>query len=82
MEVVLDDNGIWEYAKIDIPKLAASDAQALAQWKKDTTKLRRIILERVRDHVVLNLHGKDTPFAMWKTLINLFQSNSDVRKLA
>jgi len=32
--------------------------------------------------MVLNLHEKETPFAMWKTLIDLFQRNSDAKKLA
>lgn len=82
MEVVLDDNGVWEYTQTDILKLAAPNAQALSQWKKDTTKSRRIILEGVRDHVVSNLHGKETPFSMWKNLIDLFQSSSDAKKLA
>jgi len=44
MEVVLNDNGLLEYTKTDIAKPSTSDAQQLAQWKKDTTKARRIIL--------------------------------------
>jgi len=31
--------------------------------------------------MVFNLHEKETPFAMWKTLIDLFQRNSDAKKL-
>ena len=45
-------------------------------------KARRIILEGVRDHIVSNLHGKETPFAMWKTLTDMLQNNIDHRKLA
>ena len=45
-------------------------------------KARRIILEGVRDHIVSNLHDKDTPFTMWKALTTLFQNNSDHMKLA
>jgi len=60
------------YTQTYILKPATSYAQALDQWKKDTTKVRRIILEGFRDHVVSNLHGKETPFAMWKTLTYLF----------
>ena len=45
-------------------------------------KERRIILEGVRDHFVSNLHMKDTPYAMWKALIDFFQNNSDHGKLA
>lgn len=39
-------------------------------------------MEGFRDHVVLNFHGKETAFAMCKTLTNLFQSRSDARNLA
>lgn len=45
-------------------------------------KMRRIIPEGVRDHIVSNLHSKETPFAMWKALASLFQNNNDHRKLA
>jgi len=43
---------------------------------------RRILLEGVRDHIVSSLHGKETPFSMWKTLKDLYQNSSDQRKLA
>ena len=45
-------------------------------------RARRIVLEGVRDHIVSSLHGKETPFAMWKTLKDLYQNSSDQRKLA
>ena len=45
-------------------------------------KVRRIILEGVRDHIISNLHSKDTPFEIWKALMDLFQNSSDNRKLA
>ena len=38
-------------------------------------------MEGVRYHIVLILHGKATPYSMWKALMNLFQSSSDHRKL-
>lgn len=66
MEAVLDDNGLLEYIKSDVEKPQASDSQNLAQWKKDVAKVRRIILEGVRDHIVSNIQGKETFFAMWK----------------
>ena len=44
-------------------------------------KARWIILEGVRDHIVSSLQGKDTPFSTWKTLKDLYQNNSDQRKL-
>ena len=41
-----------------------------------------ILLEGVRDHIVSSLHGKATPYAMWKALKDLFYSNNDHRRLA
>ena len=82
MEAVLDENRLLEYVKRDIAKPASLDTQNLAQWKKDVTKVRRIILEGVQDHIVSNLHGKESPSAMWQALANLFHSSSDHRKLA
>ena len=82
MEAVLDDNGLKEFIDVDIPKPASSDVAALDAWKKKTAKCRRILLEDVKDHIVSNLHGKASPFLMWKALTNLFQSKSNQRKLA
>ena len=39
-------------------------------------------MEGVKDHIVSSLHGKATPFLMWKALTDLFQRISDQRKLA
>ena len=72
MEVVVDENGLLEYIKTDVVKPSEPDAQNLAQWKKEVAKARRINLEGERDHIVSNLHGKETSFTMWKTLTELF----------
>ena len=82
MEVVLEDNGLKDFIDREAPKPAASSAQELAEWKKCVARARRILLEGVRDHIVSSLHGKETPFSMWKTLKDLYQNNSDQRKLA
>jgi hypothetical protein len=82
MEAVLEDNGLKEFIDKDVPKPDVADAANLDAWKKKVAKARRILLEGVRDHIVLNLHGKSTPYAMWKALTNLFQNNNDHRKLA
>ena len=82
MEVVLDDNGLKEFIDAEIPKPTSSDAAILDAWQKKTTKCQRILLEGVKDHIVSSLHGKSSPFLMWKALTDLFQSKSDQRKLA
>eukprot|EP00253_Pinus_taeda_P030437 PITA_30437 len=80
MEAVLDDNGLKEFIEAEVPK--PTDAAEAEVWKKKTAKCRRILLEGVKDHIVSSLHGKASPYLMWKALINLFQIKSDQRKLA
>ena len=75
MEAVLDDNGLKEFIDTDIPK--PTDAAEAEVWQTKTTKCRRILLEGVKDHIVSSLHGKATPYLMWKSLKELFQRKSD-----
>jgi hypothetical protein len=81
MEVVLKDNGLKGYIDNDVPKPDATDTANLDAWKKKVAKVRKILLEGVRDHIISSIHGKTTPYAMWKVLTDLFQNNSDHRKL-
>jgi hypothetical protein len=82
MEAVLEDNGLKGYIDNDVPKLDATDTANLDAWQKKVAKVRMILLEGVKDHIVSSLHGKTTPHEMWKVLTNLFQNSSDHRKLA
>ena len=82
MEVVLEDNGLKEFIDINVPKPTSSDAAGLDAWQKKVAKTRRFLLEGVKDHIVSSLHGKATPFSMWKALKNIFHSSNDQRKLA
>ena len=82
IKAVLEHNGLKDFIDAEIPKPGSSDAAALEAWQKKTAKCRRILLEGVKDHIVSSLHGKSSPFLMWKALTDLFQSKSDQRKLA
>ena len=82
MEAVLEDNGLKEFIDCDVPKPTSTNVALLDAWQKKVAKIRRILLEGVRDHIISSLHGKDTPYAMWKALMDLFQSSNDHRKLA
>jgi len=39
-------------------------------------------LEGVKDHIVSSMHGKASPYLMWKALTHLSQSKSNQRNLA
>ena len=81
MEAVLEDNQLKEFIDHDISKPPTYDAKYLAEWNKCVVGARRIILEGVRDHIALKLHGKEDPFAMWKTLNELFDNINEAKKL-
>ena len=82
MEAVLEENGLKEFIDNDIPKPAVIDSQILDAWQKKVAEVRRILLDGVWYHIVSSLHGKVTPYAIWKVLTDLFQSSSDHKKLA
>ena len=75
MEAVLYDNGLKEFIEVEVPK--PTDTVQVEAWQKKTAKCRRILLEGVKDHIVSSLHGKASPYLMWKALTNLFQSKSN-----
>lgn len=77
MEVMLEDNGLKEFIDNIVSKPTSSDVALLDTWQKRVAKKRRIMLEGVKDHIVSSLQGISTPFAMWKALIDIFQSSSD-----
>lgn len=82
MEVVIEDNSLKEFIDQVILKPRASDAKDLDEWGKCVARERWTILEGVRDHIFSSLHGKETPYVMWKALMDMFQNNSDHRKFA
>ena len=82
MEAVLDDHGLLEFVEKEIPNPTSNDADVVEAWRKKQAKCRRILLEGVKDHIVSSLHGKASPYLMWKALTDLYQSKSDQRKLA
>jgi len=75
MEAVLDDNGLKEFIEAEVPK--PTDAAHAEVWQEKTTKCQRILLEGMKDHIVSSLHGKASPYLMWKVLTDIFQSKSN-----
>ena len=71
MEAVLDDHGLLEFMEKEIPKPTSNDVAVVEAWRKKQEKCRRILLEGVKDHIVSILHGKASPYLMWKALTDL-----------
>jgi len=64
MEVVLDDNRLKDFIEDDVPK--PTNAAQVNAWQKKTAKCHNILLEGMKDHIVSSLHGKASPYLMWK----------------
>lgn len=71
-----------EFIDDDIMKPKTFDEKDLAEWKRCVSKVRRIILGGLQNHIVSNLHRKETSYEMWQVLTDLFQNSSDQKKLA
>lgn len=82
IEEVLKDNDLKEFIDQYIRKPPTSDGNGLAKWNNCVAKVRQIIPEGFWDHIFSSLDGKETPYSMWKTLMDLFHNRSDHRKLA
>jgi len=61
--------------------LAATNATTLVAFNKKDTKEKRIILDAVKDHVILHISSKDKAHDMWINLTNLYQSSNENKKM-
>ena len=72
MDTVVEDNGWKEFIEKYVLKPNVADVGNLDAWQKKVAKARRILLQGVRNHIFSSLHGKSTPYVMWKDLKDLF----------
>ena len=64
MEAMLDENGLKEFIEAEVPN--PTDVSHVEDWKNKTAKCRRILLDGMKDHIASSLHGKASPYLMWK----------------
>jgi hypothetical protein len=77
--LVLEEQGLWEFVE-GTAVLPGDPTQQPIHLKKDV-KSRRIIIDRVKDHIIPHLSRKKTTKDMWEALIKLYQSNNQSRKM-
>jgi hypothetical protein len=68
---VLKENKIYNYVN-SVVAAPATDPIALDLHEVKEAKARRIILDRVKDHLIPHLAEKKTAKEMWDALKNLF----------
>ena len=84
--LILEENELWDEVvhntttkPIAIPP--TTDAAALTAFNKEDIKARRIILDAVKDHLILDISSKTRAYQMWDALTSLFQSSNENRKM-
>jgi hypothetical protein len=75
----LEENDLKEYVEMVIPD--PKDARELAAHKKREVKAKRVLLDFVKDHLILHISEKKTTKDMYDALVGLYQSGNANRKL-
>ena len=79
MSFLLDEHDLKTFIDSVVP--VPADPDPLKAYKKDMAKAKRLILNRVRDHVVCHIASKGTTKEMWDALATLYQGFSEQWKM-
>ena len=76
---VLDEANVWNIVEktVAIP----TDVTQLATFKRKNSKVKRLILDGIKDHVIPHVRGKNHAFEMWEALTELYQSSNENLKM-
>ena len=79
MSCLLDEH----FLKVSIDNMVTelANPNMLKKYKGDMAKMKRMILDRVKDHVVCHIVGRATAKEMWDALSMLYQGSSEQRKM-
>ena len=84
--LILEENELWDEVvhntrTVPIVVPPSTDVATLTAFNKKDIKARRIILDAVKDHVILRISSKTHANQMWDALTSLFQSSNENRKM-
>jgi len=76
---LLDEHDLKAY--VDSVVVEPVDVDPLKKYKAEMVKAKRLILNKMRDHVVCHIAGKGTTKEMWDALATLYQGSSEQQKM-
>jgi hypothetical protein len=76
--LLLKEHDLWEITKKFVP--TPTDVAEKATLEKKDIKAQRVILDAVKDHLIPHVAEKQSAREMFKTLVDLFQSDNLNRK--
>lgn len=80
LTLVLEENDILSYMEEEVPEPQKESEKFL--WKRNQTKARKIVVDSLKNHLVLHVSELKTAKAMFDALKNLFENNNTNRVLA
>ena len=75
IEFLLDEHNLKAF--IDSAVTEPLDAAHLRQFRKNMARVKRLILDGVKDHIVPHIAAKTTAREMWVGLEKLYQGSSE-----
>ena len=58
-----------------------TDADPLKKYEENQARTKRLIIDRVKDHVIPHIAGKNTINDMWSALETMYQGGSMQRRM-
>lgn len=80
LTAILKENKIWHYVSTIVP--IPIDPIVLDLHDVKEAKPQRIIIDGIKDHLILRLAERKTAKEMWDTLQNLYEAKNENRKMA
>jgi hypothetical protein len=77
--LLLEENDLKEYVEMVIPD--PKDVQELAAHRKREMKGKQVLLDSVKDHLILRISEKKTTKDLYDALVGLYQRENANRKL-
>jgi hypothetical protein len=76
MILLLQESELWDVVENSTSNLVTipTDATLLVAYTKKSIKAKRIILDAIKDHLILHVIGKTNSYEMWESLTKLYQT--------
>jgi hypothetical protein len=79
VSLLLEENEIWNI--VEKGQTIPIDLVILATYKKNNVKAKRIILDSMKDHIILHVTGKTHAYDISSSLMGLYQIGNQNRKM-
>ena len=80
--IALEEYDVVDFVVNDIPKPAEEEQECLASWRKHDVKVRKILIDSVKSHLLFHISKAATAKEMFDILKKLFERDSTSKSIA